>query len=68
VGETVADASESIDRLVLLPLALLTLAALDLVRLRDAGINHLGGGGGVVVGLSLVLALLGRIEPRKGLG
>jgi hypothetical protein len=56
--------SASPDRLVLLPLALLALAALDLIRLRDAGITW---GGGIVVGLSLVLALLGRIEQREGL-
>jgi hypothetical protein len=63
-GRRIAGPSESADRLVLLPLALLALAALDLVRLRDAGINW---GGGIVVGLCLLLALLGRIEQREGL-
>jgi hypothetical protein len=60
----IANVSEDADRLVLLPLALLALAALDLIRLRDAGITW---GGGIVVGLCLVLALLGRIEQREGL-
>jgi hypothetical protein len=59
-----ADASASPDRLVLLPLALLALAALDLIRLRSAGITW---GGGIVVGLCLVLALLGHVEAQSGL-
>ncbi|HEU0246303.1 MAG TPA: hypothetical protein VFR38_04385 [Gaiellaceae bacterium] len=56
--------SQSAEPLVLIPLALLALAALDLIRLRDAGITW---GGGIVVGLCLLLALLGRIEQREGL-
>lgn len=60
----IAGPSQSPDRLVLMPLALLALAALDLIRLRDAGITR---GGGIVVGLCLLLALLGRIEQREGL-
>lgn len=56
--------SASPDWLVLLPLALLALAALDLIRLRDLGVTW---GRGVVVALSLLLALLGRIEQREGL-
>jgi hypothetical protein len=59
-----ADASASPDRLVLLPLALLALAALDLIRLRSAGITW---GGGIVVSLCLVLALLGHVEAQSGL-
>ena len=51
-------------RLVTLPVVLLGLAALDLIRLRAAGINW---GGGAVVVLSLVLGLLGRVEQRGGL-
>jgi len=60
----IARPSQSADRLVLLPLALLAIAALDLIRLRDAGITW---GGGIVVGLCLLLSLLGRIEQRDGL-
>jgi hypothetical protein len=59
-----ADPRESGDRVVILPLGLLALAAVDLIRLRDAGITW---GGGIVVGLCLVLALLGRIDEREGL-
>jgi hypothetical protein len=54
----------SAESLVILPLALLALAAVDLVRLRDAG---LGWRGGIVVGLCLLLAALGAIEQRAGL-
>jgi hypothetical protein len=54
----------SATRLVLLPLALLALAALDLIRLRSAGITWVGG---VVVVLCALLAVLGRIEARGGL-
>jgi hypothetical protein len=49
---------------VILPLALLALGALDLIRLRAGGITW---GGGVVVGLCLVLAVLGRAEQLQGL-
>jgi hypothetical protein len=59
-----ADGSPSATRLVLLPLALLALAALDLIRLRSAGITW---GGGAVVGLCILLALLGRVEAQSGL-
>jgi hypothetical protein len=50
--------------LVVLPLALLALAALDLIRLRSAGITW---GGGLVVGLCILLAVLGRVEAQSGL-
>lgn len=50
--------------LVFLPLALLALAALDLIRLRSAGITW---GGGIVVGLCILLALIGRVESQGGL-
>jgi hypothetical protein len=55
----VGGASAGTGLLVLLPLALLALAAVDLVRLRGAGITW---GGAIVVGRCLVLALLGRAE------
>ena len=60
----VAGPSRSADRLVLVPLALLALALLDLIRLRDAGVTW---GGGIVAGLCLLLVVLGRIEQREGL-
>jgi len=60
----IARRSERTEGLVLIPLGLLALAAVDLIRLRDAGITW---GGGIVVGLCLLLALLGRIEQREGL-
>jgi hypothetical protein len=60
----VADAPGGDVWLVVIPLALLSLAALDLVRLRDDGMSW---GGGVVAGLCLLLALLGRLEQRVGL-
>jgi hypothetical protein len=60
----ITGASESADSLVILPLALLALAALDLIRLRAGGISW---GGGVVVGLCLLLALSGRLEQLEGL-
>jgi hypothetical protein len=46
------------------PLALLALAAVDLIQLGDDGITW---GHGNVVGLCLLLVLLGRIEQREGL-
>jgi hypothetical protein len=49
-------------RLVTLPLALLALAALELIRFRDAG---LAWGGGIVVGLCLALVALG-FYGRRG--
>jgi len=60
----IASASASADWLVLLPFALLALAALDVIRLRDDGVTW---GRGVVVALSLLLAVLGRLEQRGGL-
>jgi hypothetical protein len=54
----------SVDLLVLLPLALLALAALDLARLRADGVTW---GRGAVVALALLLTVLGRIERREGL-
>jgi hypothetical protein len=60
----ITGASGSADLLVILPLALLALAALDLIRLRDGGISW---GGGVVVGLCFLLALSGRVEQQQGL-
>ena len=50
--------------LVLLPLVLLALTALDLVRLRDRGLSW---GGGIVVALGVLLTLLGHVEERDGL-
>ena len=50
--------------LVLLPLALLALATLDLIRLRVEGLTW---GRGTIVGLGLVLLLLGWVEKRDGL-
>jgi hypothetical protein len=60
----IVDASAAAWLLVLLPLALLALAVLDLIRLRDDGITW---GRGAIVGLCLLLALLGRVEQRQGL-
>ncbi|HEX6700751.1 MAG TPA: hypothetical protein VF101_08485 [Gaiellaceae bacterium] len=60
----IAVPGESAYPLVLLPLALLALAAAELVRFRDVGITW---GGGLVVGLCIVLAVLGGIEQREGL-
>lgn len=60
----IARSSERGDWLVLIPLGLLALAALDIIRLRDAGITW---GSVSVVGLCLLLALLGRVEQRDGL-
>lgn len=50
--------------LVLLPLALLALSTLDIIAARNEGISW---GGGVVVILCLLLAVLGRIEERGDL-
>ena len=49
------------DQLVVLPLALLALTALELVRDRANGMTW---GGGILVALCLLLALLGWMEPR----
>jgi hypothetical protein len=51
-------------RLVLVPLVLLTLAALELIRYRDAGVVW---SAVILVGLCLVLMLYGWIEERNGL-
>jgi hypothetical protein len=59
-----ADVGDADDRLVLIPLAMLSLAALDLIQFRDGGITW---GGGAVVVLCLLLAQLGRVEQRDGL-
>ncbi len=48
------------DQLVVLPLALLALTALELIRKRSEGMTW---GGGILVGLCLLLALLGWMEP-----
>lgn len=48
------------DQLVALPLALLALTALELIQRRSEGMTW---GGGILVGLCLVLALLGWLEP-----
>jgi hypothetical protein len=50
--------------LMLLPLALLALATVDLARLRDEGLTW---GRGTIVGLCVVLLLLGWVEKRDGL-
>jgi hypothetical protein len=47
-----ADVGDADDRLVLIPLAMLSLAALDLIQFRDGGITP---GGGAVVVLSSFL-------------
>jgi hypothetical protein len=49
------------DQLVALPLALLALTALELIQRRSEGMTW---GGGILVGLCLLLALLGWMEPR----
>jgi hypothetical protein len=60
----VPSATGNADWLVLLPLALLALAMVDLARLRDEGLTW---GRGTIVGLCLVLLLLGWVERRDGL-
>lgn len=62
--ERAGDGSARPHPLVLVPLALLTLAALDLIRLHSDGITW---GGGIIVALCILLALLARIETRSGL-
>jgi len=52
------------EQLVLLPLALLALTALDLVQERDQGMTW---GGGIIVGLCLVITFLGWKERHGGL-
>jgi hypothetical protein len=59
-----AGAPAGVEWLVVIPLALLGLAALDLIRLRAAGVTW---GNGAVVGCCVLLALLGRVEQRVGL-
>jgi hypothetical protein len=59
----IAGASES-PELVLLPIALLALAGIDLIDQREKAATW---GRGAIVGLCLLLALLGRIEQRGGL-
>lgn len=49
------------DQLVVLPLALLALTALELIQRRSEGMTW---GGGILVGLCLLLALLGWMEPK----
>lgn len=50
--------------LVLVPLALLALTAVDLIDFLDEGVDWAGG---AIVGLCLLLAVLGRMEQRGGL-
>jgi hypothetical protein len=63
-AERIARVSAGAEWLVIVPLVLLSLAALDLIQLRDDGITWARG---TVVGLCLLLVLLGRIEQREGL-
>jgi hypothetical protein len=56
--------TRSSESLVILPLALLGLAAVDLIRLRDNGMTW---GGGIVVGLCALLTLFGWIEQQARL-
>lgn len=56
--------ADNADWLVGLPLFLLALAAVDLIAERSRGISW---GGGIIVGLSLVLALIGYVEQQGGL-
>jgi hypothetical protein len=60
----IAGTPEIDERLILIPLAMLGLAAVDLIQLRAGGITW---GGGAVVVLCLLLAQLGRVEQREGL-
>jgi hypothetical protein len=57
----IADESAAPARLVVLPIALLAFAALDLIRLRDQGITWAAGG---VVGICLFLTAAGALETR----
>jgi hypothetical protein len=59
--EQAAAASPTVE-LALLPVALLGLAAIDLFAQREA----IRWGGGAVIGLCLLLAILGRVEQRQG--
>jgi hypothetical protein len=62
---TAATTSPGSQWLVILPMVLLTLAGIDLARLRSDPISW---GEGALTALALALALLGRIEHRKGFG
>jgi len=53
----------SVDPLVVLPLGLVAVVALELIRFRDA----ITWGGGALVGLGVFLASLGVVENRLGL-
>ena len=61
----IAGAAGDLIWLVLLPIALFAIATLDLIRLREDGITW---GGSIVLILCALLALLGRLEQREGLG
>ncbi len=60
----IESSSETTHLLVVLPLFLLALAALDLIDRRAVGITW---GGGIVVGLCVLLAVLGNVERHGGL-
>jgi len=62
--DRIQDESRDPRVLVLIPLALLALATVDLVRLRENGFSW---GRGGVVGFCLLLAALGRVEQQQGL-
>ena len=63
-GRRIAGVAGSSEWLIVLPLAMLGLAAVDLIRLRDDGMTW---GGGVVVGLCALLTLFGWVEQEEGL-
>jgi hypothetical protein len=62
--QQIAGRSWNAGLLVLLPLVLLALAAVDLIQAHGTGVTW---GGGAVVALCLLLALLGRVEQHEGL-
>jgi hypothetical protein len=62
--DRICAAGAASNRLLIAPLALLALAALDLIRAREDVITW---GRGIVVGACLLLCALGRIEQQVGL-
>jgi len=62
--ESAGGTSSRSEELLVLPLALLSLTALELIRERDAGVTW---GGGILVGLCLVLVMFGWVEQKGGL-